>query len=173
MQTTVGHASCLIVIENKQPWKTNRYILTVTFIWIDSSRGSAVAFVWGITQWNYRWSRSSGSTVRKTNWATLLHNNNYTWFVHPRICQQSKRAKPELVSAGLSRRRLSQLRHEFRRNALSLRGDRNREDQRRIEMRFKFWSAPMQARVSSVWTVCCDGCAEGAVINRMDGYETT
>lgn len=58
--------------------------------------------------------------------------------------KQSKRAKPELVSTPLSRRRLSHLRLEFRRNVLSLRGDRNRVDQRRIEMRFKFWSFSLE-----------------------------
>lgn len=46
-------------------------------------------------------------------------------FHHPWICQQSKRAKLGLVSTELSRGRRSHLKHEFRRNAPPLRGDRS------------------------------------------------
>lgn len=81
MQTTAEYAGCLTVIENKQPWKTNWYILKfwLSLLSIHSSLKSAAAFVWRIIRWNYWWSRSSECTVRKTNWATLLQNN-YKWF---------------------------------------------------------------------------------------------
>lgn len=133
MQTRVFPESCSVMIENNQLAKTDRYILTVPFISIISSKKPDAAFVWRLTWWNYYRRQSSGCAVCKSNWATFTQNSYYLWF---RVKETPllfslptvKRAKPELVSVALSRRPFSHLQQEFKRTVLSLQSGRDRAD---------------------------------------------